>query len=116
WLAIGLLLVGHLPSLTVGTVAPFLVGIMVAGVVFTRWVQSRWGIFVALAACGGVILGIVLIEASLGWPAAVTPLAGGGQLDGGRFFGMPNVEIGIVLGSAMFAAHRLRVGTGALLL
>ena len=46
----------------------------------------------------------------------MTPLAGGGQLDGGRFFGMPNVEIGIVLGSAMFAAHRLRVGTGALLL
>jgi hypothetical protein len=116
WLAIGLLLVGHLPSLTTGTAAPFLVAIMVAGVVFTRWVQARRGIFVALAACGGVILGILLIEAALGWPAAVTPLAGGGQLDGGRFFGMPNVEIGIVLGSAMFAAHRLRVGTGALLL
>ena len=46
----------------------------------------------------------------------MTPLAGGGQLDGGRFFGMPNVEIGIVLGSAMFAAHRLGVGTGVLLL
>ena len=116
WLAIGLLLVGHLPSLTAGTAAPFLVGIMVAGVAFTRWVEGRWGIFVALAACGGVILGILAIEAALGWPAAVTPLAGGGQLDGGRFFGMPNVEIGIVLGSAMFAAHRLRVGTGALLL
>jgi hypothetical protein len=116
WLAIGLLLVGHMPSLATGTAAPFLVAIMVAGVVFTRWVQARRGIFVALAACGGVILGILLIEAALGWPAAVTPLAGGGQLDGGRFFGMPNVEIGIVLGSAMFAAHRLRVGTGALLL
>jgi MYXO-CTERM domain-containing protein len=113
---LGLLLVGHLPSLTVATVAPFLVAIMVAGGVFTRWVQARWGIFVALAACGGVILGILAIEAALGWPAAVTPLAGGGQLDGGRFFGMPNVEIGIVLGAAMFAAHRLRVGTGVLLL
>jgi hypothetical protein len=116
WLALGLLLVGHLPSLTVATVAPFLVVIMVVGVVFTRWVQARRGIFVALAACGAVILGILAIEAALGWPAAVTPLAGGGQLDGGRFFGMPNVEIGIVLGSAMFAAHRLRVGTGVLLL
>jgi hypothetical protein len=116
WLAVGLLLVGHLPSLTVATVAPFLVAVMVAGVVFTRWVQARRGIFVALAACGGVILGILAIEAALGWPAAVTPLAGGGQLDGGRFFGMPNVEIGIVLGSGMFAAHRLRVGTGVLLL
>jgi hypothetical protein len=116
WLALGLLLVGHLPSLTVATVAPFLVVIMVAGVVFERWVQARRGIFVALAACGAVILGILAIEAALGWSAAVTPLAGGGQLDGGRFFGMPNVEIGIVLGSAMFAAHRLRVGTAVLLL
>ena len=116
WLALGLLLVGHLPSLTVATVVPFLLVIMVAGVVFTRWVQVRRGIFVALAICGGVILGILAIEAALGWPAAVTPLAGGGQLDGGRFFGMPNVEIGIVLGSGMFAAHRLGVGTGVLLL
>jgi hypothetical protein len=116
WLALGLLLVGHLPSLTVSTVVPFLVVIMVAGVVFDRWVERHRGIFVALAACGGVILGILAIEAALGWPAAVTPLAGGGQLDGGRFFGMPNVEIGIVLGSAMFAAHRLGVGTGVLLL
>ena len=116
WLALGLLLVGHLPSLTVATVVPFLVVVMVAGVLFTRWVKERRGIFVAYAACGAVILGVLAMEAALGWPAAVTPLAGGGQLDGGRFFGMPNVEIGIVLGSAMFAAHRLRVGTGVLLL
>jgi hypothetical protein len=116
WLALGLLLVGHVPSLTVATVVPFLVVVMVAGVAFTRWVEARRGIFVALASCGGVILGILAIEAALGWPAAVTPLAGGGQLDGGRFFGMPNVEIGIVLGSGMFAAHRLRVGSGVLLL
>jgi len=116
WLALGLLMVGHLPSLTVSTVVPFLVVVMVAGVVFDRWVEGHRGIFVALAAYGGVILGILAIEAALGWPAAVTPLAGGGQLDGGRFFGMPNVEIGIVLGSAMFAAHRLRVGAGVVLL
>ena len=116
WLALGLLLVGHLPSLTVLTVVPFLLATMIAGVAFTRWVEARRGIFVALAACGAVILGVLAIEAALGWPAAVTPLAGGGQLDGGRFFGMPNVQIGIVLGSAMFTAHRLRVGTGGLLL
>jgi hypothetical protein len=116
WLAVGLLLVGHLPSLTYATVVPFLLAVMVAGVAFTRWMQARRGIFVALAACGAVILVILGIEAALGWPAAVTPLAGGGQLDGGRFFGMPNIEIGIVLGSAMFLAHRIRVGSGVLLL
>jgi hypothetical protein len=116
WLAIGLLLAGHLPTLTVLTVIAFLVAFVVAGVAFARWVAARHGIFVALAATGGVILATLAAEAALGWPAAVTPLAGGGQLDGGRFFGMPNIEIGIVLGSALFVAHRIRVGRGFLLL
>ena len=116
WLAIGLLLVGHLPSLTAANVTPFSVAFVTAGVAFTGWVAARRGIFVALAATGGVILAILAVEAGFGWPAAVTPLAGGGQLDGGRFFGMPNIEIGIVLASALFVAHRIRVGTGFLLL
>jgi hypothetical protein len=116
WLALGLLLAGHLPSLTVATVVAFLTVVVVAGVAFTRWVAFRRGIFVALAATGAVILAILGAEAAFGWPAAVTPLAGGGQLDGGRFFGMPNIEIGIVLGSALFVVHRVRVVTGALLL
>jgi hypothetical protein len=116
WLALGLLLAGHLPSLTAATVTPFLLLIMVAGVAFTRWVEARRGIFAAMASCGAVILVVLAIEAALGWPAAVSPLAGGGQLDGGRFFGMPNIEIGIVLGSGMFVAQRVRVGTGVVLL
>jgi hypothetical protein len=116
WLALGLLLVGHLPSLTYATVVPFLLLVVAVGVAFTGWVEARRGVFVSVAACGAVILVILGVEAALGWPAAVTPLAGGGQLDGGRFFGMPNVEIGIVLGSAMFLAHRLRVRSGVLLL
>jgi hypothetical protein len=116
WLAIGLLVVCHLPSLTATNVIAFLLVFVCAGVVFTRWLAARHGIFVALAATGGVILAILAVEAAFGWPAAVTPLAGGGQLDGGRFFGMPNIEIGIVLGSALFVAHRIRVGTGSLLL
>jgi hypothetical protein len=116
WLALGLLLVGHLPSLTYATVLPTLVLLVAAGVAFTRWVAGRRGIFVATAACGAAILAALAVEAALGWPAAVTPLAGGGQLDGGRFFGMPNIEIGIVLGSALFVAHRVRVGTGVFLL
>jgi hypothetical protein len=116
WLALGLLLVGHLPTLIVATVIPFLIAFVTVGVMFTHWVAARGGTLVGLAATGGVILAILAIEAASGWPAAVTPLAGGGQLDGGRFFGMPNVEIGIVLGSALFLAHRLRVHSGVLLL
>jgi hypothetical protein len=116
WLALGLLLVGHLPSLTYATVVPFLLLVVAVGVALTGWVEGRRGIFVSVAACGAVILVILGVEAALGWPAAVTPLAGGGQLDGGRFFGMPNIEIGILLGSALFVAHRVRVGGGSLLL
>jgi hypothetical protein len=116
WLAVALLLVGHLPSLTYATVIPFVVAVVLGGVWFTRWVESRNGISAALAACGAAVLVILGIEAALGWPAAVTPLAGGGQLDGGRFFGMPNIEIGIVLGSAMFVAHRIPTPIGAIVL
>jgi hypothetical protein len=116
WLALGLLLVGHLPSLTYATVLPTLMVFVAAGVVLTRWVARSRGIFVAIAACGGIVLAVLAVEAALGWPAAVTPLAGGGQLDGGRFFGMPNIEIGIVLGAGLYVAHRVRVRTGVLLL
>jgi hypothetical protein len=116
WLALALLLVGHLPSLTPWTVFPFLVVVTAACVAFTRWIAVRRGILSAIAAAGAVILMALGVEAATGWPAAVTPLAGGGQLDGGRFFGMPNVEIGLVLGAALFAAHRLPTIGGVALL
>jgi hypothetical protein len=116
WLALALLLVGHLPSLTVWTVIPFLVGVTGLGIACSRWLAARRGILVAIAATGTVILVALAIEALIGWPAAITPLAGGGQLDGGRFFGMPNVEMGLVLGAALFVAHRLSTWTGVALI
>jgi hypothetical protein len=116
WLAVALLLVGHLPSLTVPAVVLFVPAVVAAGTAFTAWAYARWGTFRAVAATGAAILGILAIEALLGWPAAVTPLAGGGQLDGGRFFGMPNAEVGLVLGCALYVAHRLGAVPGAVLL
>ena len=44
-IALGLLLVGHVPSLTYATVVPSLLLIVVVGVAFTRWVEARRGIF-----------------------------------------------------------------------
>ena len=116
WLALGLLLVGHLPSLTPWTVAAFLAAFTVAGVAFGRWAAAKRGILTAVAATGAVVLVALGFEAATGWPAAVTPLAGGGQLDGGRFFGMPNAEIGLVLGAALFVAHRIPTVAGTALL
>jgi hypothetical protein len=116
WLALGLLLVGHVPSLTVWTVTPALVVIVAAGAAFATWATVRLGALRAIAVTGAAILGVLLVEALTGWWAAVTPLIGGGQLDGGRFFGMPNAMIGLVLGAALYAAHRLEPRTGAALL
>jgi hypothetical protein len=86
------------------------------GTAATAWATVRWGALRALAGTGTAILGVLLIEALTGWWAAVTPLIGGGQLDGGRFFGMPNAMIGLVLGAALYAAHRLDPRRGAALL
>jgi hypothetical protein len=116
WLPLVLLLAGHLPSLTMWTVVPFVAVTVAAGAAFTTWVARRWGALRAMAATGALILVILLLEAVTGWGAAVTPLVGGGQLDGGRFFGMPNAMIGLVLGAALYAAHRLAPGWGAALL
>jgi hypothetical protein len=116
WLALGLLLVGHLPSLTVWTVTPALVAIVAAGAALSTWATVRWGALRAIAVTGAAILGVLLVEALTGWWGAVTPLIGGGQLDGGRFFGMPNAMIGLVLGAALYLAHRLEPRAGAALL
>lgn len=114
-----LLLVGHLPSLTSATVVPALVGVTaVAGLALVRE-ADRSGVGVALAWAGGVGLGGLVIESLLGWTAAFAPMLGGSHLDGARFFGMPNVEIGLALGGATLVAARLRallVGAGLLAL
>ncbi|MEA2550392.1 MAG: hypothetical protein QOE25_161, partial [Actinomycetota bacterium] len=60
---------------------------------------------------------VLAVEAAMDWPGAVTPLLGGSQLDGGRFFGLPNAFIGLVLASAVFVALALKNAVaGALLL
>jgi hypothetical protein len=116
WLPLALLLAGHLRTLTVWTVVPFVAAIVGLGAAFTVWAERRWGVLRALAATGAAILVILLVEAVTGWWGAVTPLVGGGQLDGGRFFGMPNAMIGLVLGAALYVALRLTPATGAVLL
>jgi hypothetical protein len=116
WLPLALLLAGHLPTLSVWTAVPFVVAVVGAGTVFSVWAERRWGILRGIAATGAAILTILLVEAVTGWWGAVTPLVGGGQLDGGRFFGMPNAMIGLVLGAALYVALRLTPVAGAVLL
>ncbi len=107
FLALSLLLVGHLPSLTYMTVIPFVVATTALGALALMPAARRWGTLGAVAAAGVVLLGALAIEAALGWTAALTPLLGGSQLDGGRFFGLPNAFIGLLLGGSIYVAQRL---------
>ena len=111
-LFLALLLVGHLPSLTYATVVPVLVGVTaLAGLVLVR-VADRSGVGVALAWAGGIGLAGLVTESLLGWTAAFAPMLGGSQLDGFRFFGLPNAFLGLGLGGAVLLATRIPSTTG----
>jgi hypothetical protein len=103
-----LLLAGHLPSISYATVVPALVVTTAAGGLVLVRVADRSGIGVALAWAGGIGVGGLVAESLLGWTAAFAPMLGGSHLDGARFFGMPNVEIGLALGGATLVAARIR--------
>jgi hypothetical protein len=63
-----------------------------------------------------LLLIALVVEGVLGWNAALTPLLGGSQLDGGRFFGVPNAFIGLLLGGSVYVAQRLSHPAGAALI
>lgn len=113
FLALSLLLVGHLPSLTYAAVISFLIATTALGTIALVPVARRWGTLAAVEAAGVVLLAALAIEAALGWTAALTPLLGGSQLDGGRFFGLPNAFIGLLLGGSVYVAQRLPRAAGA---
>jgi hypothetical protein len=106
-LSLALLFAGHLPSLTYGTVVPFVVAATIAGTIAFVPVARARGTFTAMAWVGAAALAAIALEAALGWRACLTPFLGGSQLDGGRYFGLPNVYIGLMLGAGLFVAQRL---------
>lgn len=113
-LFLALLLVGHLPRPSFATVLPVLAAVSVAGGVSLLRLADREGIGTALAWAGGIALGGLVVESLVGWTAAFAPMLGGSHLDGARFFGMPNAEIGLAVGGALLVAHRLRSGASGL--
>jgi hypothetical protein len=116
FLALSLLFVGHLPSLSYAGVIPFLIATTALATVVLIPVARRWGTLVAIAAAGALLLGALIVEGALGWNAALTPLLGGSQLDGGRYFGLPNAFIGLLLGGSVYVAQRLPPAAGAALI
>jgi hypothetical protein len=107
-LTAALMLVGHLDRLTYARVFAFLTIATVLALLAMAGVRRREATLGAIAALGVALLAMFVIEAAFGWTAALTPLLGGAQLDGGRFFGLPNVQIGLLMGASLYVAQRLR--------
>jgi hypothetical protein len=114
-LAAALLVAGHLPSLSYAAVVTFVVlaTLVVSGLVV---LGAEVEVIHPLCPLGVVLLAVLAVEAILGWTAALTPFLGGSELDGGRFYGLPNVFIGLLLGASLYAAQRLEPRAGFVLL
>jgi hypothetical protein len=110
-LAIGMLAVGHLTELSYATAVPM---IAIAAVLGTMAFSplARSDPTLVPAGIGAAVLALAVLEWLSGWSGLLTPLLGGSQLDGGRFYGLPNIAIGLVVGSALWVAQRLRTSLG----
>jgi len=114
-LATALLAAGHLPELTYATVVPFVALVTVFGTLAFAPLERR-DVLLVPAGIGIAVLAYFALEAILEWTAALTPFVGGSELDGGRFYGLPNVFIGLLIGSCLWIAQRLRTAAGVALL
>jgi hypothetical protein len=110
-LAAALLAAGHLPTLSYATVVPFVVVVTLVLVALVLLGATR-DLLHPVLPLAVVLLAFLLVEALLGWTAALTPFLGGSELDGGRFYGLPNVFIGLLLGASLYAAARLPAVAG----
>jgi hypothetical protein len=110
-LGVALLAVGHLDRFQTAGVAGLVVGLAASGTVLIELVRRRRGELEAVFWLGVGLVSLFGIETALSWTAALTPFLGGAQLDGGRYFGMPNIAIGLVLGGCAYVARGLRSPT-----
>lgn len=96
---------GALPVIGWATAGP-LVGVLAAAIVAGGSWLGRREPTLAPALVGGIAVSLLALDAAQGWRAALTPVLGGGPLDGARFFGIGNLWGGILLaGAVLLAAH-----------
>ncbi len=114
-LATSLLAAGHLPDITYAAIVPFVALVTVFGTLAFAPLEHR-DVLLVPAGIGLTVLVFFVLEAALSWTAALTPFVGGSELDGGRFYGLPNAFIGLLIGACLWVAHRLRTSAGVALL
>jgi hypothetical protein len=95
-----------LPTFTTGPVIGCLL-LVGAGVFAVAWIRGRSDPRAGVATIAVAGLAFVMLDGALGWPSQLTPLLGGGVLDGERFFGLGNAHAGILLVGAVLGAARL---------
>ena len=100
-----------LPSLSYATVIGCLI-VVAALVLAAALLRGRRDPRAAVATAAVAGLVVVVLDGALGWPSQLTPLLGGGALDGERFFGLGNAHAGIVLAGAVLGAARLPTRSG----
>ena len=110
-LATSLLAAGHLLDLTYATVVPFVALVTVFGTLAFAPLEHR-DVLLIPAGIGIAVLAYFAVEAILAWTATLTPFVGGSELDGGRFYGLPNAFIGLLIGASLWIAQRLRTLAG----
>jgi hypothetical protein len=113
--ATAMLAAASLPSFSYAWVIPFLVLAGLAGAALGLAFRRRGPLAPAGVVATGVILFFV-VEALRGWPDTLFPLLSGSALDGARFYGLPNVDLGLLLGCGLWVAASLRPFTGFVLL
>ncbi|HEX6329726.1 MAG TPA: hypothetical protein VF129_00345, partial [Actinomycetota bacterium] len=114
-LSTGMLAAGHLPELTYAVAVPMVAIVTVFGTMAFSPLERR-DITLVPAGIGAAVVAFFAVEAILGWRGMVTPLLGASQLDGARFFGLPNVAVGLLVGAGLWVAQRLPTGGGFALL
>jgi len=110
-LGVALLAAGHLPTLTyvwAGLLAAAITVLLPMAALAFR----RRGPLAPPFVFGLLVLAFFVFEALSGWYGTMFTFLGSTALDGGRFYGLSNVETGLLLGSALFVAASLRPWKG----
>jgi hypothetical protein len=102
-LGVASLAAGALPHVTYAWVIPFLIIVPLGVGLLAMRLRDR-GALVPPLAIGVAVLAFFAVEALRGWPDTLTTLSGGSALDGVRYYGMGNVEIGKILGASLWVA------------
>lgn len=104
-----------LPRVAWWTVLP-VVAVVVTLIVGAGIRLGRRDPTIPVAVVAAASASVLVLDAALGWRASMVPLFGGAALEGGRFFGLGNINAGVLLAGAVLTAAHLPSRAGVALL